>query len=421
MYNLKQKTMKLKLLLFITAILLTTHVPAQWLQKANFPGIARAKSTSFMIGNKIYVLGGVANSGAILTDFWEYDITTNAWTVKPAFPGEERYGATAFILNGKGYISCGGNDNGYLWDLWMYDPAFGTWAQRAGLPNGQAQHENQRVEPYSFVANGKAYLGGGNGFVFMPNSTGNIAFYDLWEYDPLINQWSPKADVPDFMGRNMSITVSINNKGYVGLGCNVNQNANHTSFWEYDAANDSWTSKAAFPTNFATDAGAFVINSELYVVGGVNLTPVSLSNQFYKYDIATDTWSALPNFTGGAIAGEFVVSNGTTAYCGTGYNSSIVTRNDLWQYPATTSGVNENVGGAEDAYIYPNPASENLFISSVKKVESIEIYDAAGKCLLKEEGNSESINIKNFDNGIYNLRILLTGGRLINKRFVKEN
>lgn len=298
----------MKIKLPILFLLLSLSGSAQWLQKANFPGTSKAKSTAFTIGNKIYVMGGVDNFSNILKDFWEYDIPSDSWTQKPNFPGPERYGATSFVLNNKGYIAIGGNDFGYLDDLWEYDPLTGNWNQKTGLPAGSPQHENQRTESWSFVVNNKAYLGGGEGFVFGPNGTSNIAFYDIWEYNPVTDTWMQKSDIPDFIGRDMSVAGSVNNKGYVGLGCNVQQNINRQSFWEYDPSTDTWTSKSNFPSIYTTDAGSFVLNSELYVVGGVRFNPVGLSGQFYKYEPVTDTWTALSNFNGGAIAGEFCIS-----------------------------------------------------------------------------------------------------------------
>src|SRR5690349_9464443 len=126
--------MKPKMYTVICMLFLWTTGSAQWLQRANFPGIAKAKSTAFTIGNKIYVLGGVDNTSNILGDFWEYDITSNTWTQDPSFPGPERYGAASFVINNKGYIATGGNDFGYLDDLWEYNPQTGMWTQKTGLP-----------------------------------------------------------------------------------------------------------------------------------------------------------------------------------------------------------------------------------------------------------------------------------------------
>src|SRR6185295_3669230 len=124
--------MSLKLPVLFCAICISAAASAQWVQRANFPGTSRSKATAFTIGDKIYVMGGVSNSAVVLHDFWEYDIPSNTWTVKPNFPGPERYGATSFVINNKGYIATGGNDFGYLDDLWEYNPLTSAWIQRTG-------------------------------------------------------------------------------------------------------------------------------------------------------------------------------------------------------------------------------------------------------------------------------------------------
>lgn len=412
--------MKIKFSLLISLALLSFSVTAQWTTRANFPGTARAKATSFAINDKIYVLGGITNSSLILADFWEYDITTNTWTQKPNFPGPERYGAVSFVLGNTGYIATGGNDNGHLDDMWQYDPATSQWIQRTGLPASQAQHENQRAEAYSFVINNKAYIGGGNGWVFGANSTNNIAFTDLWEYNPATNSWTSKSNLPD-AGKNMAIAQAINGKAYVGLGCNVDQTLNHKSLWEYDPATDNWTSKADFPTDFTTDAGSFTLDSALYVVGGVNLNPVGLSNQVYKYDVGSNTWTALPNFNGGAIAGEFSVSTGTRAFVGGGYTGSISARNDVWEFTSATTAINENIIHVKDGVIiYPNPSSEFINLKSVKEITIVEGFDVSGKKVFSCNNDYQNIDINSLSPGIYNLRYTFNDGKTGSNRFVKN-
>jgi N-acetylneuraminic acid mutarotase len=404
----------LGLLLFISL-----NTSAQWLSRAAFPGTACSKSTSFTTGNKIYVMGGVTNASVVLNDFWEYDIAANSWQQKPNFPGPERYGAAAFVINGKGYIATGGNDNGYLDDLWEYNPTNGVWTQRTGLPAGSPQHENQRVEAYAFPINGKGYLGGGSGFVFGANQTFNIAFYDLWEYNQVSDTWNQKSDIPDFTGRFMSIGVACNGKGYVGLGCDVNQSVNHQTFWEYDPLLNSWTSKTNFPTVSTVDAGAFAIDSSVYVLGGVNISTINLSNQFYRYDVATDTWNQLTNFNGGAVAGEFAVSTGTTAFAGTGYNGNLLTRTDVWQFGSLPTIVNEIQNGK--TFIYPNPATNFVTITSQKQISSFELFDATGRLIMKESNGLKYFDVAEFASGIYQVNIFFEDGTSSSMRLLRSN
>jgi N-acetylneuraminic acid mutarotase len=410
--------MKIKLLIIIL-FTLSLSALGQWTSRAIFPGVARAKATSFTIGDKFYVLGGVTNTAVVLNDFWEYDISLDTWSQKPNFPGPERYGAVSFVIGNSGYVATGGNDFGYLDDLWQYNPVSGNWIQKIGLPNGSAQHENQRTEAFGFVINNKIYLGGGNGFVFGANSTNNIAFYDLWQFDPLSNSWTTKADCPDFTGKNLSIAVAMNGKGYVGLGCNVDQTVNHKNFWEYEPVTDTWTSKAAFPTDFTVDAASFVIDTTIYVVGGVNLNPVGASNQVYKYETGSNTWTQLASYNGGAVAGPFCISTGTRAFIGGGYNSSLVPRNDVWEFGASTTGI-DKYALENHALIYPNPATKYISLRSQHSIEMIEAFDLSGKKIFSYKSVSDLIDISNIPDGIYLLKYEFKDGKSGSEKFIKS-
>ncbi len=366
------------------------------------------------------MMGGIDNSLITRNDLWEYDITNNSWTQKTNFPGPERYGAVSFVLNNFGFVVSGGNDNGYLDDLWEYDPQNNFWLQKTGLPATQAQRENQRIEAFAFVANGKAYLGGGSGFVFGANQTNNYAFTDLWEYDPIGDDWTAKSGFPDFFGRNMSVAVSLNGKGYVGLGCNVDQTVNLKTFWEYDPSSDTWTAKADFPTDFTVDAGAVVYNNEMYVVGGVNLNPVSLSNQVYKYDPVLDTWTQLSAFNGNAIAGEFAVTTATSAFIGCGYNGNIIPRNDLYEISSSITGVSSTDKESNSSFIFPNPAIDRISIYPKDKFRKVKIYNSIGELVLSVDNNTSEIPIKSFSPGKYSVWLYDINGQISNSSFIKN-
>jgi len=413
--------MKNKLFSLVTAMLLSLASNAQWAPRTGFPGIAKAKSTAFTIGNKIYVMGGIDNASGILRDFWEYDIQGNTWVQRQSFPGPERYGAVSFVLNNKGYIATGANDFGFLDDLWEFDPVTGAWNQKTGLPPVSAHHDYQRREAFSFVIGSKAYIGGGDGFVFGANSTTNVAFFDLWEYNPVTDSWIQKADIPDFAGRDFAIGAAVNNKGYVGLGCDIFFSTNRQSFWEYDPLLDSWTVKAIFPSLFTVDAGAFVLNNALYVAGGFKIHPGSLSGQVYKYDPVSNVWTALSNFNGGAIAGEFAISDGSAAFIGTGYDGNIDTRSDMWEFTTTTGIPSIELQSSKNVIIFPNPSDQYISISSEKELAFIEIYDMMGNIVDRQESGFGNINIRNLPNGAYAVKLSFMDGCYDKSRFLKSN
>ena len=411
--------MKSGIYVLLSLLMLSLNADAQWLRQTDFAGVAKAKSAAFTIGNKIYVIGGVDSNSVVRNDFWEYDITGDSWIQLPDFPGQERYGAATFVLNGKGYIATGANDFGYLDDLWEYTPISGTWVQKTGLPLGSAHHDYQRREAFAFVIGTRAYLGGGEGFVFGANSTTNVAFYDLWEYNPSTDSWMQKADIPDFTGRNYGIGVAINNKGYVGLGCDIFFSSNLQTFWEYDPLADSWTSKADFPSAFTVDPEAFAVNGGLYIVGGLRIPATGISSQFYKYDPVANSWSQLSTFNGGFIVGGIAVSTGTAAFVGTGYDANLDTRKDLWEFAGATSIEQPYLSSGTVAKIYPNPSGSFVSIESEMEISSVEFYDQTGKLIFINKISLKSFNVENLRSGSYIIKLSFTDGTFQYIHFVK--
>lgn len=412
--------MTLRVTFLIACLFASLFAFAQWDAVNPLPASGRARSTAFMIDNKVYVVGGYGASGNALSDMWEYDINTGIWTQQPDFPGEPRFSAVSFVLDGKGYIATGASDFGFMDDLWEFNPANGSWTERTGLPANSPQRENQRREAFAFVVNGKAYLGGGEGFVFGPNSTTNFGFYDLWEYNSMSNTWIQKTGLPDFIGRNMSVAGVINGKAYVGLGCNADQDVNHQSFWQYDPVTDTWTPKAPFPTNFTTDATAFVYDSNFYVMGGVNLNPVSFTSQCRKYDPATDTWTAAAPFNGGAVGGGVAVSNDTVVFAGTGFNSSLVPGAGWWRFPHVPVTAVNDPGMESTLQIYPNPATDLIQVSTAGAITGLEVYDLAGRLVLRQHEPGNTISIGMLSPGAYRLHVVLADGHSRSARFIRQ-
>jgi N-acetylneuraminic acid mutarotase len=405
------------LLLFLT-LFVQSAMAQQWAQQPSFPGSTRTRSASFTVDGKMYIMGGFSNALGDLTDFWEYDISSGTWTQKPDFPGGARYGAVAFAIGADGYIACGSQDGPNYGDLWQYNTASGTWTQKATVPE-------RRREAFAFVIDGKAYLGGGVVPVLGPNQTWNVAMSDLWQYDPGTDAWTARADLPDFLGRQMCVAGTINGKGYVGLGCNVDEDVNYKSFWEYNPVADAWTAKADFPNDSTTDAAFFVYHSELYVVGGVKLPQVSLAKQFQKYTPVTGVWTSVGVFDGGAIAGAVAGGNDTVAFIGTGFDGGLFTRTDFWKFPGAPV-VNPNaIGGPQNpgqntAVIYPNPASGQITVQTGSEIAGLAVYDLTGRLLIDQASEQSNINIEHLSEGIYHLKISYRDGSSGVLKFVKE-
>ncbi|MCU0352075.1 MAG: hypothetical protein MUF43_14805, partial [Flavobacterium sp.] len=63
-------------------------------------------------------------------------------------------------------------------------------------------------------------------------SSGNKDFY---EYDPMTNAWTKKADVGTVM-RSTGVGFSVGNKGYIGMGFE-GYDTRKKDLWEFDPGN----------------------------------------------------------------------------------------------------------------------------------------------------------------------------------------
>ena len=297
---------------------------AAWTQLTSFSGTARIAAVSFSIGSKAY-LGTGLDASIMKQDFWEYDPVTNAWTQRADFGGGTRAGAVGLSIGNKGYIGLGtATYPSYSWpaDWWEYDPVTNSWTQRANFP------ALGRYTLASFVINDKAYMGTGW-------RSGSL-FTDFWEYNPTINVWTQKANFTG-QARQSTTFFAIGNFGYVGLGA-----FNSTMFLDfrrYDPTTNSWMQLNNFPGVGRRNPLCFSVCNYGYVGLGSSTYPaVQNLNDFWQYIPSTDSWTQLQSFPGTPRYNVTSFSMGNKGYVGTGQDNSGY-NNHFWEvsFPVTAA------------------------------------------------------------------------------------
>jgi N-acetylneuraminic acid mutarotase len=244
------------------------------------------------------------------------------WNRKADLPSVGRGCAFAFSLNDKIYTGTGckidTSSSTYKNDLWQFDPVSNTWSSKANYPG------LGRVLISSFSINGKGYAGLGS------YKTGTITYRpnDFWMYDPLINTWTRKADFPG-PARVQNVCFSIGSKAYIALGLG---SVYYNDLWEYDTNTDTWTKKADFPDGMRIESVAFTINGFGYVGAGSDDSDL-MHSDFWRYNPILDQWNAITSMPGTVKlrATAFAINN--SIYVGTGwsYSTGKVT-NNFWIY-----------------------------------------------------------------------------------------
>ncbi|MGD1894382.1 MAG: Kelch repeat-containing protein [Cyclobacteriaceae bacterium] len=212
----------------------------QWTQKADFPGDLSIDPQAFSVDDKGYIVSSVSEQQVAC---WEYDPQQDRWTRKTDFPdyGREGNAAFSFGVNGKGYLS-GGYGGGYsLQSVWEFDPQdattgvdehgnpMGSWTQKNNFPG--REHRNAAV----FIINDQVYIGLDAETVVGADSLETKK--QLWRYDTPNDAWIAEGFFPG-EPRELTIAFSANGKGYMGGG------RDHTDFWEYDPVIKEWTPRA---------------------------------------------------------------------------------------------------------------------------------------------------------------------------------
>jgi N-acetylneuraminic acid mutarotase len=184
--------------------------------------------------------------------------------------------------------------------------ADGIWTTRADMPTG-------RWELSTCIVDGKIYAIGGAGPVYQALGTVEV-------YDPVTDTWQAKSEMPT--ARQCLSTSVVNGKIYA-IGGGAASSISYTSLEvfstveEYDPAIDTWATKSEMPTARLCHH-ASVVDGRIYVIGGSDAsTPDDGSHvrMVEVYDPATDTWTQKGNMPASRAAGFSSMVNGKIYRC----------------------------------------------------------------------------------------------------------
>lgn len=390
----------IKRFLLLLAILLPIELLAYgWVQKADFGGTARHRTTALAIGNKAYFgLGHYNGAGVnvLFDDWWEFDPATNAWTQKADYLGGLCYHAAGFTIGDYGYVGTGRNELSQLvQDFYRYDPTNNSWVQIADFIGVG------RRGAVAFVVNGFAYVGTGE------ISTGTTSSF--YRYNPATDSWIV-IDSFDGVDRTSAVAFAIDGYGYVGTG-DIAGGASSKDFWRYNVALNQWEQLADVGDSTRLEATAFSLDGKGYIGTGADQSGGNNYKDFWEYNPATDTWTLIGEFEGTARRYLSSVTLNGYAYCGLGTNGTNF--KDFWQFDRTLALIQKNLEKL-DLIAYPNPSVDyvNFEMNSLKNIStenlSIELYDMYGKKLNKTAvlNGQASVVTRAWENGMYYYSLL---------------
>lgn len=197
--------------------------------------------------------------------------------------------------------------------------------------------------------------------------------------------------------------IATSTVGYSGLSISFEQRGSNTgsrwSRYEYTADGTNWT---ALGNN-----GGAIINGWPASVVTVALPANADNNPNFAFRIVSI-------FSPNAFVENSVNMAANTAYekinttPTSTYNTTGTWRIDNVTLTGTTLGVKENnISGLK---VYPNPAKNNLFVSSDSFAEKqVELYDVLGKVALKTKVTNAPINLSGLTSGVYVVKVTEEG------------
>lgn len=200
---------------------LTTN---QWIQKQNFPGDKRGGAAQFVINNEIYLgLGSykVNYTTYYPADFYKYNTSSNSWIKIVDFPQHlsSRRSGVSFVINDIAYIGNTAYHTG-MNDFWSYNSITNSWARIANFPDA-------RKSSSSFALNNFGYITGGG-------RVGSSNGKSCWQYDPNADTWKKMEDIKlnNDLGIGQHFSFVLNGKAYIGGGANYSGGSNVFNMYE---------------------------------------------------------------------------------------------------------------------------------------------------------------------------------------------
>jgi N-acetylneuraminic acid mutarotase len=331
--------------------------------RADSVGWTDSKGNLWLFGGTGYVTTGAAPG--TLSDLWKFDPATSQWTWisgsnqtgQPSVPGTLRTPAAGNAPGARQSPMSWTDNKGNFWlfggaalnDLWEYAPSTNQWAwmggnttfgaMNVGWPGvyGQfqtpaaANQPGSRVGAYSWTdRKGNLWMFGGVGY---DADDVQALLDDLWEYDPIINEWA-------WMGGSAENSIFCptlaNWCGRLGVYGTLQV-----------------PSLATIPGSRYYGAGVTDSNGNFWLFGGVGIDAIGISG------LLNDLWEYQPNTSGMTPAATPLISPGTGTY--TSWQTVAITDST----PGAT--IQYLVNGGASALNYSGP----LTINSSEAIEAI--------------------------------------------------
>lgn len=255
----------------------------------------------------------------------------DCWTSSSSWP-QRGSGLGAVGLNGKLYV-IGGYDTWYNGEIHSYDPAIRVWTFEAGM--SWYAHSTGVAS-----ARGQLFILGGQAPQVVGDHTERWTLDKNQMFDPAARRVDYRESMPT--KRQALAATAVGDIIYAAGGTYVDETTNSgdfATFEAYNAANNTWTTKAPMPTP-RTYLGVAAVDGIIYAIGGYrNASAVATVE---AYDPSTGKWTtkkSMPEPRGqfgiAVIKGQIYVIGGTIGPTETATVISYNPKKDRWKTRAS--------------------------------------------------------------------------------------
>ena len=318
------------------------------------------------------------------------------------FPDQINWGATSFTYNGYMFVLQGHDetfDDNIV--LERFDPVTNTWSDPPPYKSKYVGSLSNFSNAVCFVIEDtKVGEGVFHDCLFVglgitsDSDSGNEEFFRLdleANTSNVIGDWGEWKNITDGAGEQdfpgtiteNSITFTINNIAYIGLGTTDYSNNAVEYFYKFDPNEQdidhqqgTWTKIGDFPGGKRTGAVTFTIENNVYVSCGKDDGGVYKNDLWMARQTTGDflTWVQRRSLPGEAREEAVGFALGETGYVGTGKNESGEALSDFWRYNPFTNNWDQRANfGEVDMDTNPNDDIHDWVVVGLPRYEAVGV------------------------------------------------
>ena len=303
----------------VLAILQTVsaQIQGQWASTGSMQSARELNAQVRMSSGRVLSVGGVDNSGNVLSSSEFYSPKPGTWTLTGSIAEPRESFPAVLLTNGKVLVSGGlGTSSIVLSNAELFDPTTGAWTPAGSMSVPRYAHTA------TVLPSGKVLVTGGCTATACTTPT---AVSEL--YDPASNTWSTTGSLNTARTYHTAVLLKT------GMVLVVGGSGPLSSCELYNPSTGTWSYAASTSTGRYLNTITRLPDGKVLVTGGANgKYPVSSAE---IYDPTANTWTLKGNMTIGRYAhSATLLPDGTVLVAG-GYGVSISCGKDCTGYVPT--------------------------------------------------------------------------------------